>query len=125
MTIGNYAFEGCTKINTLTIPDKVTTLGNYAFNKCEALTSVSFGNGLVSIGNYAFGDCKKLTTVTFGTSLETIGERAFSNTQLPSLTLPSTTKIIGDWAFYGCPLNSIEFNNGLQTTVAGHFMEFR
>ncbi len=115
MTIGNYAFEGCTKINTLTIPDKVTTLGNYAFNKCEALTSVSFGNGLVSIGNYAFGDCKKLTTVTFGTSLETIGERAFSNTQLPSLTLPSTTKIIGDWAFYGCPLNSIEFNNGLQT----------
>ena len=115
MTIGNYAFEGCIKINTLTIPDKVTTLGNYAFNKCEALTSVSFGNGLVSIGNYAFGDCKKLTTVTFGTSLETIGERAFSNTQLPSLTLPSTTKIIGDWAFYGCPLNSIEFNNGLQT----------
>ena len=114
MSIGNYAFDGCTKINTLEIPDKVTALGNYAFNKCEALTSVSLGNGLVSIGNYAFSDCKKLAAVTFGSSIETIGDRAFSNTQLPSLTLPSTTKVIGDWAFYYCPLSSIEFNNGLQ-----------
>lgn len=113
-TIGDYAFAE-TAVKSVVLPDGVSTLGNYAFNKCASLATVSLGNSLTAIGDYAFSDCEKLESVTFGSALETIGERAFFKVKISSLVLPATVRTIGDWAFYNNPLTTITFNDGLQS----------
>ena len=40
--IGDYAFEGCNHLTTVTIPASVTNIGDYAFDCCSSLTSVYF-----------------------------------------------------------------------------------
>lgn len=43
--IGNYAFEGCTALSTLTIPNTVTSIGDDAFKGCLALKELIFEDG--------------------------------------------------------------------------------
>ena len=42
--IGDHAFENCTNITKVKIPESITSIGIYAFNNCESLTSVVFKN---------------------------------------------------------------------------------
>ena len=62
-SIGSYAFNDCTSLTSITIPDSVTSIGNYAFEYCSALTSVTLGNSVTSIGKDAFKNCYKLVEV--------------------------------------------------------------
>ena len=57
------AFEGCTGLTSITIPDSVTSIGNLAFRDCTGLTSVTIGNSVTSIGNEAFRGCYRLIEV--------------------------------------------------------------
>ena len=64
-SIGVYAFEECTGLTSVTIPDSVKSIGYRAFNGCTKLTSVTIGNGVTSIGYRAFDGCIGLTSVIF------------------------------------------------------------
>ena len=69
--IGYSAFENCTSLTSVTIPDSVTSIGNWTFDGCTSLTSVTIGDGVTSIAYGAFRDCTSLTSVTFdGTMAE-------------------------------------------------------
>ena len=46
------------------IPDNVTIIGDWAFNGCGNLTSVTIGSGVTSIGSNAFNNCSCLSTIT-------------------------------------------------------------
>ena len=41
-SIGEYAFQNCSGLTTVTIPDSVTSIGRYAFSGCSSLTTVIF-----------------------------------------------------------------------------------
>ena len=41
-SIGSHAFDGCTSLTNITIPDSVTSIGSYAFYGCSSLTTIIF-----------------------------------------------------------------------------------
>ncbi len=77
-SIGDYAFDWCSGLTSVTIPNSVTSIGDYAFADCSGLTSVTIPNSVTSIGNYAFEYCTGLTSVTIPNSVTSIGDGAFS-----------------------------------------------
>jgi hypothetical protein len=102
-SIGISAFEGCTGLTSVTIPNSVTSIGDYAFYDCTGLTSVTIGNSVTSIGRYAFGQCDRLTSVTIGNSVTSIGSSAFSDCSgLTSIEIPNSVTSIGNYAFRDC-----------------------
>ena len=57
------AFEGCTALTSVTIPNSVTTIGYDTFRGCTALTSVTIPNSVTSIGGSAFSGCTGLKKI--------------------------------------------------------------
>ena len=121
--IGDWAFEDCTGLTSVTIPNSVTSIGGYAFSGCTGLASLTIGNGVTSIGNYAFLGCTDLTSVTIPDSVTRIAECAFSGcTGLASLTIGNGVTSIGNWAFSGCTgLTSITIPDSVMYIGGGVF----
>ena len=83
-----YAFQTCTGLVSITIPDSVTSIGNSAFSGCSGLTSIAIPDSVTSIGRAAFWGCSGLTSITIGNSVTSIGSGAFSDcTGLTSITV--------------------------------------
>ena len=61
-SIEDDAFEYCSDITSVTIPDGVTRIGTYAFSWCESLKTVNIPNSVTSIERYAFACCN-LTSI--------------------------------------------------------------
>ena len=59
-TASNSLILGCK--NTV-IPTGVTSIGNYAFEGCNGLTSITIPESVTSIGESAFCDCSGLTSI--------------------------------------------------------------
>ena len=105
-TIKKAAFEYATQLETLIIPDNVTTLEENLFfmykvtsNRKPKLKSVVIGDGVKIIPKYAFYGCKKLKNITFGKNVEVIEEDAFYNCKMKKLVIPKTVKTVGVDAF--------------------------
>ena len=111
-SIGRSAFRDCTRLTSIEIPNSVTSIGEYAFYKCTGLTSVVIPNSVTSIGRYAFRGCTGLTSVVIGNSVTSIGQGAFADcTGLTSITIPNSVTSIGQGAFGDCTgLTSVNFN---------------
>ncbi len=114
-SIGNYAFEDCTGLTSVTIPNSVTSIGNYAFEDCTGLTSVTIPNSVTSIGYGAFYGCSGLTSVTIPNSVTSIGYDTFYGcSSLTSVTIPNSVTSIGEGAFCYCTgLTSITIPNSV------------
>ncbi len=114
-SIGSSAFNNCSRLTSVTIPNSVTSIGDEAFNGCSGLTSVTIGNSVTSIGNRAFYNCSGLTSVTIPNSVTSIGDRAFLGcSSLTSVTIPNSVTSIGDYAFNGCSgLTSVTIPNNV------------
>ena len=76
-SIGEWAFESCEDLTSVTIPNSVTSIGDGAFVVCTGLTSVTIPNGVESIGEEAFAECEGLTNVNISASVTRIGNEAF------------------------------------------------
>ena len=119
-SIGTSAFNQCTSLTSVTIPNSVTRIGNYAFYGCSGLTSVTIPNSITSIGYNAFYGTGLTSPVynahlfaymlpsysgeyTIPDGIEIISSTAFySCSNLTSVTIPNSVTSIGELAFFGC-----------------------
>ena len=78
-SIGDFAFNNCRGLTSVTIPNSVTSIGGCAFSRCSGLTSVTIPNSVTSIGDFAFSICSGLASVTIPNSVTSIGDCAFNS----------------------------------------------
>ena len=102
-SIGYSSFRGCYSLPSVAIPDSVTSIGDSAFAYCKALTGITLSGSVTSIGSCAFQSCDSLTSVTMQNGVTDIGDNAFTYCKnLTSVTIPNSVKTIGTSAFYNC-----------------------
>ena len=76
--LGDYVFNGCSGLTSLTLPSSVTEIGEGAFLNCRGLTNFTIPSGVTSIGHGAFFCCYGLISLTIPSSVTAIGSRAFN-----------------------------------------------
>ncbi len=113
--LGVYMFFGC-QLESIRLPNSVTSIGNAAFYRCDYLTSVTIPNSVKSIGDYAFYSCP-LLSISIPNSVTSIGEGAFRYCgDLTSVTIPNSVTNIGEAAFYECSsLTSVNIGNSVKS----------
>ncbi len=77
-TIDACAFEYCTGLTEVIIPNNVTAIGECAFVNCTALTKAVLSDSVTAIGYAQFGGCTALTTVVLSRATAVIEPYAFS-----------------------------------------------
>ena len=107
-SIGDSAFRGCRSLHYVTIPDSVTSIGDSAFRGCISLQSVTIPDSVTSIGCSAFLGCSSLQSVTLPDSVTSIGDGAFGGCSfLQSFTIPKSVTIIKGNPVQACPAKVI------------------
>ncbi len=101
-SIGNDAFAQCTSLNSITIPDSVTSIGRSAFWSC-GLSTITIPNSVTSIEYGAFENCISLSNITIPDGLTSIVSNTFQNcASLTSAIIPDSVTSIENNAFFGC-----------------------
>jgi hypothetical protein len=141
------AFQNCTSLRRINIPQNVTRLENYVFNGCENLESISLPNSLTTIDDGVFTNCKmlenidipyscvnwnggaqfrfceKLKSITFPTGVTRIpGYCLDSCKSLESVQIPETVTTIVDNAFSNTAIEKIDL--GANITEIGNYICF-
>lgn len=102
-TIEIYGFADCSALTDITIPDSVTTVKSGAFQRCSSLSNVSISNSLTELGNEMFYECTSLTSITLPDSLTKIGANSLGYcSALTDITIPDTVTTIETGAFDNC-----------------------
>lgn len=78
---------------------KVTSIGGMAFEDCTELNIVELPDTITCIEEMAFFGCEKLKSIVIPDSVTRIGKSAFSYCELESLHIPDSVTEIGDYAF--------------------------
>lgn len=111
-SINEGAFENCSKLEDVSLPNSLEEIKSSAFSNCASIDEIVIPNSTISIGKDAFTHCFNLKNVIFSNSLENIADRAFAYCDLESVTLPSTLKTFGSGVFANCTrLANIELSN--------------
>ncbi|MDE6659828.1 MAG: leucine-rich repeat protein, partial [Eubacterium sp.] len=116
--IGESAFEGCSYLESVVVPDGAT-VGNRAFKNCHDLTSATISTDYLDrfdksiltdltvtgtwIEENAFRNLDNLQNVTIANSVTSIGKSAFYNcANIEEITIPENVTNIGESAFVNC-----------------------
>jgi hypothetical protein len=103
--VGSAAFEGCSALVEVLLPDSLVKVRVSTFSGCSGLTNVSLPNALGTIGVNAFRHCSRLTDVTLPRSLVAVGAFSFAAcSRLRNVNFASNAQLqsIAAGGFCGC-----------------------
>lgn len=145
-TIGGYevkkisdgAFQNCTGITSIVIPDSVISIGVSTFSGCTSLAEITvspdnknyssvagvlFNKDVSELIVYPKGNGRSAYTIPDGVTQ--IAESAFSGcTSLTEIVIPDSVTSIGGFAFSGCTsLSKVDLPKTLTTIEAGTFCD--
>ncbi len=117
VTIGSYAFSGCTLITSVVIPNSVTVIKDRGFEECSSLKKITIPDSVKDIGVAAFTNCVALTSIKIPYGVPSIGNRMFEGcSSLASITIPNSVTSIGIGSFGYCrSLKNIEIPNSVKS----------
>ena len=101
--IGNYSFGGCDSLSEIHISDSLTSIGDSAFANCNSLSEIQIPDSVTRIEDAAFYRCGSLREIHISDSVTSIGNSAFSEcSSLSEIHIPDSVIYIGDGVFLGC-----------------------
>ena len=122
-TIGEHAFEGCSRLSSVTLGKELQTIAYAAFCNCVQLKSITWNNALKTINDSAFEGCTRLEGITLPASVTNVGNCAFKNdVSLTSVSLGGAKKL-GYNLFEGCDSLTSLTIPGTVTEVNGNYWE--
>lgn len=126
-TIGKRAFYNCQTIKEIVIPENVNSIGSEAFSKCSRLLSVVIPDGVTEIKSKTFFGCTNLLDISIPPTILSIGDSAFENCKnLRTVILPYSVTRIWAHAFSNCSeLRSITIPSSVVSIGDGVFSECR
>lgn len=82
-SIADGAFQGCTGLTSIELPNTITTIGKNAFDGCSGLIIIKIGKGIKEIGSKAFANIGK-------SNVRTRAEETMLKVYCEAEVLPST-----------------------------------
>ena len=107
MTISDWAFCECKKLNRITIPDSVKEIGEGAFSNCELLDEVVIPDSVERIDDCAFRGCTHLEKVVIPDSVKDLGWGVFDGCEETVTVYGEPNSTIADY----CVRNEIKFKS--------------
>ncbi|MDR0633165.1 MAG: leucine-rich repeat domain-containing protein [Holosporales bacterium] len=125
-TIHSHAFDGCTSLTFVALPDSVEMLWTAAFSNCRSLTRITLGENLQRVGNNAFYNCSNLESIAIPQGVTSIGEGAFQDCHnLEAVTFAAESRLqeIGPAAFSKSGLLTVEIPTNVQVIQENTFAD--
>lgn len=98
-TIPERAFQNCHRLEEIILPEGLEKIDSYAFDECHQLTKINLPNSITEIEDGAFSNCKHLENIEIPEKLEKINDDVFQKCPIKKIVLPSSIRIVGDYAF--------------------------
>jgi len=118
--IQSYAFNGCGSLAQITLPESLSVMGSSAFKDCSSLDNVILPDALTLIPSFAFWGCHSLQSIQLPANLAEFGYSAFSYCGFTSFTVPEGV-IVNDGLFASCyNLTELILPDGL-SSIPTHF----
>ena len=97
------AFDNCSQLKQITIPNTLTSLAPYMYRGCTGLDHIVVADVVTEIGDYALSGCIGLESISLPESVQRIGSGAFSGcASLKEIKLPEDITQIASSTFQGC-----------------------
>lgn len=121
-SIGDNAFNGCTRLSSIVIPESVTSIDSGAFQDCIGLTSISLPKNITTIESGTFYGCTSLTSIKLPQDVIAIESSAFGEcSSLTSINIPKGVTAFEYDPFYGCTsLKEMKFEDGTENLLLGY-----
>lgn len=119
----SYAFDSCTSLALISMPNSITFSGYYIFQSCYSLTSVIIPNCITKIEPYTFEYCYSLVFVSIPNSVLNFSSNSFNRCQaLASISMPDSVSKLEDSVFTACyALAPVSLSNGMTKIGASTF----